>query len=35
MIPLLLFLHFEKILEGNNPDELDDIKTSDLQSFEI
>ena len=31
MIPLLLFLHFEKILEGSNPDELDDIKTSGLQ----
>jgi len=29
------FLHFEKIIDGNNPDELEDIMALDLEYFPI
>ena len=35
MIPLFGFLHFEKIIDGNNPDELEDIMEFDLEYFPI
>ena len=35
MMPLFGFLHFEKIIDGNNPDELEDIIVSGFEYLPI